>query len=88
MLEEEKIKKQCDFNVTGTSGQEQIQSANKTVSESLYHRPSLAERLEKSQAHAKQEQRMYEKRAELLYLLNKNPEIARILDLIAETNSI
>ena len=44
-------------------------------------RDSLLGRLHARNRHAQQEARQHEMRGELIYLLEKNPEFARILDL-------
>ena len=47
-------------------------------------RSTLTQRLQKSVDYHQQETTIADKRRELIYLLEKNPEIARILDLFDE----
>ena len=48
---------------------------------------TLSDSVSKRLAYAKQESRMAEKLEELKFLLSKNPEVERILDLIKETET-
>ena len=50
-----------------------------------YRPPSLLDNINKQLSYAQQEARKCDKLQELKFLLEKNPEIARILDLIEET---
>lgn len=74
---EEQTKKDC-----GQVGQ----AVNAATIESLNkeYRPSLHDRVQKQLAHSREEIKRCEKLAELNRLLTKNPEVARILDLIDE----
>jgi len=85
-LEKERAEKLYQQNQCGaTIGASQMSAK---PLEDPCHRASLRERVLMDLAKARRESRKLERLSELEYLLDKNPDIARILDLIEDVRAL